>query len=343
MNTPQATPVAARGQKEPSLLWERGQTLVVVAVMIVLLVAFLGLVIDGGNVYAQRRQMQNAADAAALAGARALALGKGDSAAKVAAEQFAWANGAAECVPKPEAYTMTVAVSKTVRTYFASVVGIREMPVSAVASAAFFKPRGYGNMLPLTILNSVWATSTLYTIWIGDQPEEPFGTPETRGWLNIDGGNSNAEELTCFVCPGCPGTPNWTLESLPFWVNSAPGLTNAGVQALADCHASYKKYEMPEDDPRRDVVIPLFDRVCERPPTGSTRPEDSCWVDLGTGNMNYRIVGFAMFHIVDVEYQGDPKTIKGYFLGNYVGSGEGQEASDELGSEHGMSIVKLVR
>jgi len=343
MDAPQALEVAASGQKGPSLRRERGQTLAVVAVMIVLLVAFLGLVIDGGNVYAQRRQMQNAADAAALAGARALALGKGNSAAKTTAEQFAQANGAAACVPKTETYTVTVAVSKTVPTYFASVIGIREMPVSAVASAAFFKPRGYGNMLPLTILSSTWATNTLYTIWIGDQPTEPFGTPETRGWLNIDGGNSNADELTCFVCPDCPGTPTWTLDSLPFWVNSAPGLTNAGVQALADCHASYKKYEMPEDDPRRDVVVPLFDRVCERPPQGSTPPQDSCWVDLGTGNMNYRIVGFAMFHIVDVQYQGDPKTITGYFLANYVPSGDGQEASDEFGSEHGMSIVRLVR
>lgn len=50
-----------------------GQSLVFVALAIVALVAMAGLIIDGGYAYAMRRQAQNAADAGALAGARALA------------------------------------------------------------------------------------------------------------------------------------------------------------------------------------------------------------------------------------------------------------------------------
>ena len=57
----------APGQRD-----ERGVTLIFVAVCMVGLLALVGLVIDGGNAYAQRRQMQNAADSAALAGANAL-------------------------------------------------------------------------------------------------------------------------------------------------------------------------------------------------------------------------------------------------------------------------------
>jgi Flp pilus assembly protein TadG len=49
-----------------------GQTLVIFALATLVLVGALGLVLDGGYDYAQRRQMQNAADAAALAGASAL-------------------------------------------------------------------------------------------------------------------------------------------------------------------------------------------------------------------------------------------------------------------------------
>ena len=51
---------------------ERGQSMVLVTLTMVGLIAFLALVIDGGIVFAERREMQNAADAAALAGTRQL-------------------------------------------------------------------------------------------------------------------------------------------------------------------------------------------------------------------------------------------------------------------------------
>ena len=59
----------ARRRQRPPLA---GQTLVIFALATLVLVGALGLVLDGGYNYAQRRQMQNAADAAALAGASAL-------------------------------------------------------------------------------------------------------------------------------------------------------------------------------------------------------------------------------------------------------------------------------
>lgn len=51
----------------------RGQALIILAFALLALVAFIGLAIDGGRFYAERRRTQNAADAAALAGARELA------------------------------------------------------------------------------------------------------------------------------------------------------------------------------------------------------------------------------------------------------------------------------
>ncbi|MGC9395923.1 MAG: pilus assembly protein TadG-related protein [Anaerolineae bacterium] len=58
---------AKRGDKE------RGQALLILAFGLLALAAFAGLAIDGGRYYAERRQTQNAADAAALAGAGVLA------------------------------------------------------------------------------------------------------------------------------------------------------------------------------------------------------------------------------------------------------------------------------
>ncbi len=56
---------------------ERGQSIIIIAVLMVGLIAMLGLIFDGGNAYFQRRRMQNASDAAALAGGRQLALANG--------------------------------------------------------------------------------------------------------------------------------------------------------------------------------------------------------------------------------------------------------------------------
>jgi len=52
---------------------ERGQAVVIVVLALVALLLAVGLAIDGGRVYSARRQAQNAADAAALAGTRELA------------------------------------------------------------------------------------------------------------------------------------------------------------------------------------------------------------------------------------------------------------------------------
>ena len=49
---------------------ENGQALVQVALMLVVLLGFLALAVDVSQVYLKRRQLQNAADAGALEGAR---------------------------------------------------------------------------------------------------------------------------------------------------------------------------------------------------------------------------------------------------------------------------------
>ena len=51
---------------------QAGQAIVLVAAAAVVLTAILMLAIDGGGIYLERRQLQNAADAGALAGAEKL-------------------------------------------------------------------------------------------------------------------------------------------------------------------------------------------------------------------------------------------------------------------------------
>jgi hypothetical protein len=76
---------------------ERGQVLVLAALMMTAMLGFLALVLDVGNAYAQRRFVQNGADAAAIAAARLLGnnLDTGTADASVAAvlDQYLDANG----------------------------------------------------------------------------------------------------------------------------------------------------------------------------------------------------------------------------------------------------------
>ena len=78
---------------------ERGATAVLMALCMVGLLAFGGLVLDGGNAFAQRRQMQNAADSSAMASTNALyrykLLGGSTNSVYDSARQSALDNGAA--------------------------------------------------------------------------------------------------------------------------------------------------------------------------------------------------------------------------------------------------------
>lgn len=71
---------------------EQGQVLVMLAIMLTVLLALAGLSIDIGRQVTERRHLQNAADAAALAACRALIAGDSDAAAAQAARAVAMVN-----------------------------------------------------------------------------------------------------------------------------------------------------------------------------------------------------------------------------------------------------------
>ena len=53
---------------------ESGQAIVILAIVLVVLLAFAALAIDAGNAYTAKREAQNAVDAAVMAGTRQLVL-----------------------------------------------------------------------------------------------------------------------------------------------------------------------------------------------------------------------------------------------------------------------------
>jgi len=103
---------------------EKGQAVVIIALALVGLIGFLALVIDGGAAFAARRQMQNAADSAAIAGARGLQEGEGESEVLREIHTYAEVNGVPDSNGVPND-----GINDNVTAYFISGISKLRMPV----------------------------------------------------------------------------------------------------------------------------------------------------------------------------------------------------------------------
>jgi len=130
---------------------QRGQTLVIVALGLVALVAFVALAVDVGHLYGERRHMQNAADAGALAGAREICFGDPALAEQRAVEYATVQNRAEQAGVSfsADGFQITVAVTETAPTFFAGVIGFHEADVHAVAAAACGRARSGSGLWPI--------------------------------------------------------------------------------------------------------------------------------------------------------------------------------------------------
>jgi len=120
--------------------------MVLVAIFLLGLVAVAGLVADGGMVLAQRRDLQNVADAAAAAGAMQLdesiyrTSGGSDvsldqSAAYAAAVGYLSAEGGVSYTVTATTARVEVQVSRSASTAFLRVLGVDGVTISASAAA----------------------------------------------------------------------------------------------------------------------------------------------------------------------------------------------------------------
>lgn len=157
---------------------ERGQSILIIALVMVGLIAFMGLAVDGGNLFMQRRRAQNAADSSVLAGTRVLAQwicdhgdsAAGDTAVLDAIHEFAEANGVANPADNVQADYLdwelnvigqvgggsisggATAISVTLGyeypTYFVTIVGIGTAGASANAMAVTGPAYAIGGLRP---------------------------------------------------------------------------------------------------------------------------------------------------------------------------------------------------
>ena len=144
---------------------ERGQILIMFTLAVLVIVGMMGLVLDGGAAYAQRRAEQGVADLASMAGATAYLNTQGDvatksAAADAAARLVATANGYTQGVDDATVEiliaghsagaTVRANVTDAHRNNFASLVGMPTWDVTVTAAAeASDKPNGAIGAMPL--------------------------------------------------------------------------------------------------------------------------------------------------------------------------------------------------
>ncbi len=137
---------------------QRGQALILIVFAIVGMIGLTALAIDGGNAYSDRRHAQNAADTAALAAALSKVNGGNQATWTQAGLAIASANGYTtgtnatvavnSCTPAPNppcvlgvhddpTQFVQVVITSTIHTFFAPVIGIRQITntVQAIAKA----------------------------------------------------------------------------------------------------------------------------------------------------------------------------------------------------------------
>ncbi len=314
-----------------------GQVLVLFALSLVVLLSALAVILDGGRVYAERRKAQNAADAAAMAGAAVLnkanpAGTKGAvlAAACTAAFQnggFGNATGTADnvlCGTKgsvvnvhipvadaPPSLTnvypvfenpgyVQVAVKSSFRSFMSGLLGLSDFSASALGVAVNIPGNGLGDVL--LVLNPTDCASLVFN---------------GSNTLNVSGGDvmvdSNAAKTSGPVCVN----KNAVTQSGGGSINNTTGQNNVVGLADANSHLSpaFTTGVPYKPDPLTRVRVPPFDSTYASPAGTGTPNVPKPWTAMGTAGASAGVYWGGI-----TVTNGDKLTLSG---GTYIMAGGG--------------------
>lgn len=300
--------------QEAAPVRERGQILVIFALALIVIIGMVGLVLDAGSAFAQRRGEQNAADLASIAGANAYMNTSGTVAARTAAAQAAaiaaatrngYTNGVnGATVPTPTVELLKsgarvrVDITAPHGNTFARVYGQDSWDVSVTAAAESGTIDTAVGAAPWTMhIDAFNADGT--PKYDSSSPQE-FG--ETNGdyptgeldiaWTDFNGNNNvNTNEVSSIINGS-------NVVTATFGFGQYLGQHNEGNHTALF----------------NDVNQYLAGEILPVPITGPgpcAAPQEA--------NVGGCFVGWAMFYIVSAD-GGTDKNITGYFTGNFTQS-----------------------
>jgi Flp pilus assembly protein TadG len=291
---------------------QRGQMLVMFALAIFVVIGVVGLVLDGGSAYAQRRNEQNVVDLSAMAGAYAYLNTGGPIAVRSAA-----ADAGARAIATANGYTQGIggtAITVTVnggdygadvkvdltgdhRNNFAAILGMPTWAVSVTASSnATTRPNGAVGAMPL-LFNAAAFPGAVCDDSAGGCVAEVYQLPGT-------GNEDVPQDATQF---------NWTVFC------TAPGNdgSNGGVDST--CNADSNTVADIMDNDGTSTTIYLSDDIGPMDSGTHTTLFDNLALHDGETfpvpivNNDGQMAGWAYFHLIDIEGAPD-KVIRGYFV-----------------------------
>lgn len=292
---------------------ERGASAIIVGVAILGLVGMAAFVIDIGALFEERRDLQNGADAAALAVAADCAQNGicTAAAAQPEAERIAAFNsndGQATVNQSDIVFDVANAkVTVTVHTKDASdgdgeidyvlapVLGKDSKAVSATASAGWASPGG-GVSLPLTISACEWEEATG-----GGNPPDPLAFPAyAKIWLHDGAGSPDPTPCPPFG-PGMDVDGDGDIAEGGFGFLDATDCKAELVGPLLDYMIGKPGAGNPgslgcdlTDVLGRDLLIPIFDDIAQTGNPCGAPPGQNC----------YHVYGFGAFRIDNIDLNG---------------------------------------
>src|SRR5581483_11627673 len=293
---------------------QEGQSVVLIALLMVGLVALVGLAIDGGEVYLSRRDAQNASDAAAFAGAQALrGNSPTDASVRSAINRYTQANHVANPSTDVIAYYLRddnsqsacqigscgslsgytgVVVTSTIRfqSFFIGIVnGGAPVTIPARARVQSGPPTGSANLMPMTLSVPTGCDPQTTQCFNYGQTYQLFGDPQSPGafqWVAYNGANDPntiAQYLYGTLIP-----PEVHIGD---WIPNGPGVQpNSAINAALN-------WWLAKPESQRHWTIPIY---------GNKR---------GSGNnVQYQVIAFGEFVFTGYDFNGNPKYVQGYFV-----------------------------
>ncbi len=337
---------------------ERGQTLVLMAFFIAALMGIVALVVDAGILYRDRRNMQNAADAASLAGAAYLPGNTSQALNK--AREWALKNGIeSEEIEAIEVNTTNVpndTINVKLRTeqgwLFGRVLGMTVSEIKASSAAMKGSPVGLNGLMPWVVTNEVFLglnpgnTAVLkydaQDVVTGNfQPIALDGTGANIYRETIQNGSLNMLCVVGLEKPGCPSST----ETEP---GNVVGPTRQALQWViqntpTSCNSFGEVFTTDASDPGKYTLTP----TCN--PFNTNQPATSVAIipvidDLCNGSCEVNVLRFAMFFIEGVQCTGQGQGSSCSVVARYAKTDTDVNAMigpyDPLGS---MSFVRLTR
>jgi hypothetical protein len=321
---------------------EKGQSLILVTLLLFAFLAILALVLDGGFLYYLRRNAQNAADAGALAGADDLCRFKIPSQAEDVAEQFAYDNRVSTAVASATLMSpggiVEVQTSIDYQTFFARLLNLTTVSPPAFAKAGCAPPEGIG-VMPIAWsckapigepdpgevceihkieeddLDCVWLEDPMYiiadseTIEVDTFCQDPTGEPPSAMDCDLD--DDGVNDMTLLA----GGDRSWLdlnaggggAAELIDWIEGDYDgfLVGPHYWVPAQTGVTASVYDAVFDNIlNEDVVVPIFDTFC---PDGPPTPLNGCIIhSIADGDKDDdTIVGnepHDYFHIITLSY-----------------------------------------